>query len=630
MIPPAGTTDKEFSTTQPELVYRPGEFIVKLQKGICFSTPLLQELHEQHQVSKYEILFPDAKDTILDDIYLLHVPKQSEILSIVKDYANCPDVLYAEPNLIGSLCTIPNDTNFSDQWSLKNTGQLGGTPGCDIHAPAAWDIEQGSPDVTIAIIDTGIDATHPELATKLWNNTDEIPNNGLDDDTNGYIDDGYGWDFYYNDSNPDDGYGHGTYCAGIAAAATHNAQGIAGVAWNCRIMSLKIINATGWFDDVKTAQAIKYAADNDAEILSMSFTFLNSSLLHNAIDYAYSKGAFLCAAAGNHNTPNKMYPASYPNVTAVAATTQNDTRCSPNEWGAGYGSNYGDWVDIAAPGNLIYSTMPTYHVTMNDNGHTQNYTYASGTSAATPMVAGVGALLLSKYPSLTNKEVESLICENVDPYNSTEYIGTGRLNAYKALNALNQPPVADFSWTPHNPDIQQHTFFDASASSDPDGNISVYEWDWDNDGVYDENHTTPDAMHAWASTGWYPVTLQVTDAFGKTGNITKTVQVTAFPQFQITITGGLGITVEITNTGTLNATKIVSTISLTDGFILYGKTKNTTLIGLTVGESKTIVDKPILGFGKTTIHVAVSCAEEVSATQTKTGTVILFFVIGIQ
>ncbi|MBN1861232.1 MAG: S8 family serine peptidase, partial [Candidatus Thermoplasmatota archaeon] len=433
---PAGRTDTEFSNTQSVIVYRPGEFIVKLQKDTSISTPMLQELNEKNQVSKYEKLFPDAKDTILDDIYLLHIPMQSEILSIVRDYAKCPDVLYAEPNQVGYLCTIPNDANFSNQWSLENIGQLGGTPGCDIHAPAAWDIEQGSPEVVIAIIDTGIDATHPDLATKLWNNTDELPNNGIDDDNNGYIDDVHGWDFYYNDSNPDDGYGHGTFCAGIAAASTDNAIGMAGVAWKCNFMSLKIINATGWFDDVKTAKAIKYAADNDADVLSMSFTFLNSSLLHNAIDYSYGKGAFLCAAAGNYNTSSKRYPAAYTNVTAVAATTQNDTRCSPNEWGAGYGSNYGDWVDIAAPGNLIYSTMPTYHVTMNDDGYTQNYTYASGTSAATPMVAGVGALLLSKYPSLTNTEIETLICENVDPYNSTEYIGTGRLNAYKALNAL--------------------------------------------------------------------------------------------------------------------------------------------------------------------------------------------------
>jgi subtilisin family serine protease len=142
-------------------------------------------------------------------------------------------------------------------------------------------------------------------------------------------------------------------------------------------------------------------------------------------------------AAGNNNNCIKSYPAAYDHVVAVAATNQNDKRCSPDDWGQGEGSNYGDWVDIAAPGNLIYTTTPTYDFYFHDvDNASLYYEWARGTSFATPMVAGVAALLLSKDSSLTPDEVTAFLCGNVDPYNSTEYIGTGRLNAQKALLAL--------------------------------------------------------------------------------------------------------------------------------------------------------------------------------------------------
>jgi subtilisin family serine protease len=606
----------------------PGEFIVKLKKDSTFSQPLLTSLNAQHQVYTLEQLFPHKENTLLDNIYLLHVPPTSDILSIVQDYTTCSDVMYAEPNFIGSLCTIPNDTNFTTQWYLDNTGQMG-IPDCDIDAPEAWDIETGTPDIVIAIIDTGIDDTHPDLETKIWTNPDEIPDNGIDDDNNGYIDDVNGWDCFYNDSNPDDGYGHGTFCAGIAAAATNNNIGIAGVSWNCRFMPVKIINRNGEFSDSVTAMGIVYAADNDADVISMSFTFLDTSLLLDAVNYAYGEGAFLCAAAGNQNSPVEHYPAAYANVTAVAATTQNDTRCTPDDWGEGSGSNYGNWIDIAAPGNLIYSTMPTYHVTMNDAGYQQNYTAASGTSASCPTVAGVAALLLSKNPLLTPDEVKILLCENVDPYNSTEYIGTGRLNAQKALIALNQPPLADFTWTPPTPHAQQPVIFDASTSQDPEGTIILYEWDWNQDGIYEENHTTPTTTHIWEHEGNYPVTLRVTDHENATDTTTKTVTVNGSINFTLTITGGFGITATLTNTGSMPATTIHWSITLTGGLILLGKTKSGTLAPLQPGATMTIKDTPILGIGKTTIQVDVTCNEAISTTQTATATIILFFAVGL-
>jgi subtilisin family serine protease len=455
VLPTAGTINKREKSESIQfndntsMEFSPGEIIVKLKKDATISRSSLAVLNERHQVYAFEKVFPNAEDTILDNIYLLYVPKGSSILSIVSEYASCPDVVYVEPNGVARSCGIPDDAHFSNQWSLQNTGQViwiqkqfgkitlkfhsSGTRDADIDAPEAWDIETGNPNVVIAILDTGVDYTHPDLAANIWNNTDENPGNGIDDDANGFIDDVMGWDFAYHDNNPKDGLGHGTACAGIAGAVSNNGIGIAGVCWNCKIMPVQVMNKTGsgyWTD---MANGITYAADNGADVISMSFgSFGNESvpnILRDAVNYAYDKGVFLCASAGNHNEPTKLYPAAYENVTAVAMTDLHDKRSHFLT----FGSNYGEWVDIAAPGSLIYSTSPTYYISPFVR---PNYDSWSGTSFATPMVAGVAALLLSKDPTLTPDKVKALLCKNVDPYHSNKYIGTGRLNAYKALADL--------------------------------------------------------------------------------------------------------------------------------------------------------------------------------------------------
>jgi subtilisin family serine protease len=485
------------------------------------------------------------------------VPAVGDIFNITTQGINFKILLQN----VGNANTFPDDEFFDLQWSLHNTGQTGGLEDCDIDAPEAWNIETGNSDVVIAIIDTGVDYTHPDLADKIWNNEDEIPDNGIDDDANGYIDDVIGWDFYEHDNDPLDINGHGTHCAGIIAAATDNREGIAGISWHCKIMPLKRCGYDHTQVYINYAiEAIEYAVDNGACIICMmcgTETYIEA--FEDAVNYAYNKGVFFCASAGNQGWSVKHYPAAFENVTSVAATNDTDQRMYYYypEFSTWVISNYGDWVDVAAPGQEIYSTMPTYNCAFSDYGFSLYYDHLSGTSMAAPHVAGLTALLLSKNPLLSPDAVKALICNNTDPYNSTYDLGSGRINAQKALEALvASQPTAEFTWTPQNPDLNQTVTFDASASYDPDGTIILYEWDWDHDGVYDESHPSSTATHTWTQEGDYPVTLKVTDVDGIPNTITKTVTVTMIqhPPDTPTVTGPdkgkPGIAYKYTITGT--------------------------------------------------------------------------------
>jgi subtilisin family serine protease len=356
----------------------------------------------------------------------------------------------------------PNDPDFSKQWALHNTGQSNpysgsGTPDADIDAPEGWDIEVGSSDVIIAIIDCGIDYTHPDLADNIWINEDEIPDNEIDDDSNGYIDDTMGWNFFDDNNDLLDQGGHGTLCAGTAAAIGNNNVGVTGVSWNSKIMPIHSVNEFDWgtFEDI--ADGIKYAADNGADVISMSFcNYTYSPLVNDAVDYAYNKGVVLVAAAGNEGTSSEAYPAAYDNVIAVAATDNTDSRMDVIRWGfIELVSNYGPWVDVAAPGVDIYTTMPTYEVSYNVLlGISQNYDYLSGTSLSCPIVAGIAALLLSHDPTLSPEEIKNLICKYVDPYNSEFDLGSGRVNAHKAIKKVKATSYSEISLSTLEEDMQ--------------------------------------------------------------------------------------------------------------------------------------------------------------------------------
>jgi subtilisin family serine protease len=347
-------------------------------------------------------------------------------------------IQYAEPDyLLRHQQTLPDDPQFGSLWGLHNTGQDGGARNADINAPEAWDVATGSPEPVVAIIDSGVDDTHPDLASNLWTNTLD-PANGVDDDGNGYRDDARGWDFVGNDNQPSDENTHGTHCAGIVGATGNNGIGVVGVTWRCRLMPLRFLDGSGSGTSSDAIEAIQYATLMRRRGVPLSVISASwggggyEQTMANAIQAAAEAGILFVAAAGNAGSNNDLYPfypSSYPhsNIIAVAATDRRDALAGFSQYGAVS-------VDLAAPGVDIYSTLPGAYGTK------------SGTSMATPYVAGVAALLWSLWPEAPWAEVRDAILTGADPLPALagRTVTGGRLNAAQALRAffriLHDPP----------------------------------------------------------------------------------------------------------------------------------------------------------------------------------------------
>jgi len=382
--------------------FEPGRILVKFSQGVTVAGA--EGTLQQHGATYVRTLYDSS-------VQLWAVPEGSE-LSTASLLSADPTVEYAEPNYrFYAFDKVPNDPSFNVQWAHAL-----------IHSQGAWDNTTGSVTEIIAIIDTGIDEAHPDLAGKIV----------------------AGWDYVDNDSDPHDLNGHGTHVAGIAAAMTNNGEGVAGMDWSARIMPIRVLDDVGSGYSADVAEGIRWACNHGARVLNLSLGGPADETLLGAVDDAYAAGCLVVAAMGNEGSATPKYPAAYDHVLAVAATGPSDTR-------ALY-SNYGAHCDVAAPGgtanhdpNGIYSTMPTGDAYMiTEFGFSPNYDYVSGTSQATPYVSGLAALLWTLQPSLTPDQVQSTIQSTAMDLGAAgwdAYYGYGRIDALAAVCTFVPPAV---------------------------------------------------------------------------------------------------------------------------------------------------------------------------------------------
>lgn len=437
--------------------YVPNELIIKFKSrydmknkpdGRQFGYRILDSLNRVNDLEKIRITGNKRNR----DTYVLKFKKNQDVRYLVKLYLRTNLFEYVEPDYIGSIqgtsgkiidreettlnTILPNDTYFSRQYSLYNDGSFtiaSPVAGADVKMNWAWTIEQGDSSVIVAIIDAGAKLDHPEFAGRIWTNKNETLDT-LDNDANGYVDDIRGWDFVNNDNDPTDDFGHGTAVAGIIGADGNNNTGYAGVDWHCKLMVCKALDQTGYGVYSNFVDAIYYAVHNGAKVINMSLGgSAASTLFQNAITYAHNKGVVVVAAMGNSNVSTPYYPAKYSETIAVGSTDANDDRSTSFSGGTG-GSNYGNHIDVVAPGNYI--------VTLQYNSNTSYNVYYSGTSMSAPLVSGICALLLAKYPALTPDDVRVVLRNSAEDQvgNTAEdtpgfdiYFGYGRVNAYQAL-----------------------------------------------------------------------------------------------------------------------------------------------------------------------------------------------------
>lgn len=384
--------------------FKPGELLLRFEADVPAS--VAADVPARYGTQRVRTLYHS-------DVEVWRVPQGQE-LALAEQLSADPSIAYAEPNYVYRAFVEPNDPDWIKQWALQKVG-----------APAAWDLSTGSADVIVAIIDTGVDDTHPDLVGKLVD----------------------GYDFVDYDTDPHDLNGHGTHCAGIAAAAANNGTGIAGLDWQARIMPIRALNerGNGYVSDI--TDGIIWAYEHGAIVLSLSLGGLNASnAMQDAINDAHAAGSLVVAAMGNDRQDDNPtnYPAACNNVVAVAAT-------DPNDQYAPY-SQFGSHCDIAAPGgvmsyyhdpNGIYSTMPTYPVYLTTQySYDTHYDYLKGTSQATPHVAGLASLIWAINPGLAPDQVQDIIESTAVDLGGAGWdpdYGHGRIDALAALGAVPPP-----------------------------------------------------------------------------------------------------------------------------------------------------------------------------------------------
>ncbi|MCG9128146.1 S8 family serine peptidase [Candidatus Poribacteria bacterium] len=426
---PYNETSSNYSGNGSMNLFSPQELILRFKPNTPFSQ--VESFTKKIGVTSYSKVFspntPAGQHPLLEDFYLLRFSKS---INLQRKLQSCVDnqlVDNVEMNYLKQYCydVEVSDPSYSKQWNLSA-----------INIPEAWKIEQGRKTVTVAVVDSGIIMNHPDLKNQLWNNSDEIPLNGIDDDQNGYVDDLNGWDFsdaptlpgqgdwINRDNSPDDETGHGTHVSGIIAAETDNDLGIAGIAPNCKIMTLRAgfrIGLGSFLQNDDVAAAIVYAADNGANVINLSLgDTVNAFLISAAVEYAFNRGCVLVAAAGNSPEPGAYYPAALNEVISVASIDNNLQLGN---------SNFGSSIDIAAPGEDIIST----DFNLQETSIQEGYRIRSGTSMATAHVSGVAALLISANPLCDNLQIQQWLKSAATELSISNLVGAGVVDAYRTL-----------------------------------------------------------------------------------------------------------------------------------------------------------------------------------------------------
>ncbi|MGB5049071.1 MAG: CARDB domain-containing protein, partial [Caldilineaceae bacterium] len=431
----------------------PGQVIVRFQPGV--TREQISDFYAQYGLSEKGNLDRDPTDT--DEEMRLAASPVDIDEQLIELLENDPRVVYAEPNYLLQISqsqTPPSDPLFDKLWALNNTGQTGGTADADTDALEAWEINTGSREVIVAIIDTGIDYTHEDLAAQMWVNPKECPQgagkceaDGKDDDNNGFVDDFYGINTIDDSGDPMDDFGHGSHVAGTIGAA-NNKVGVVGINWNVRFVACKFLSAFGSGTTANAVRCFNYIYDlknkQKQNILVTNNSWGGGGFSQALMDAMGAPGSPLhICSAGNSNTDSRSYPGAYelPNIISVAATDHEDKYASFSNYGA-------DWVDLAAPGVNILSTVPTGRCAMCDPS---GYRAANGTSMAAPHVTGAAALIWSEFgSSLSNEQVKQRIISGVDSLKdrSKQTITNGRLNILNVLERDSTPPAAVADLTP--------------------------------------------------------------------------------------------------------------------------------------------------------------------------------------
>lgn len=409
------------------------DFLNSRASNLLPSQQHLLDLFKKYKVEKIDDYFKNLRDYRFDKVYELTFGNHFQVDAFISELEQDPCIVYAEKVPIMSTSYVPSDTRIFGQWTLDA-----------VEAYAAWDLHrEPTREVIIAIVDDAVRIDHEDLQPNLWVNTGEIPGNGIDDDKNGYIDDVNGFDVYHERPDPSPPFessglfSHGTHCAGIASAATDNNIGIASLGYNCKIMGVKAKrdnNESNTIDN--TTAGIVYAITNNPDVISMSFGGGGGgNTIQNLFTLAYERGILCLSSSGNSNSDGEFFPAAYKYVYSVSST-------APGMQKSGF-SNYGEWIDISAPGSGILSTVA---------GSTNAYTNFSGTSMACPNAAGLAGYLFGYHKNVTLQDVLDCLlntADNIDEFNPgfEGLMGSGQINARAAIECLvNKPPTprADF------------------------------------------------------------------------------------------------------------------------------------------------------------------------------------------